>query len=640
MQRRRSTSAEAGAMDFFAHQEAARRKTRWLLALVFLAICGLSGALYLPWVLAEALRSGRFTLVWWQPSLACAAFGVTASFVLIASGLRLLSLRRGGASVAEMLGGELVPAGSSDPARRRLLNVVEEMAIASGMPVPEVYLLDDTAINAFAAGLGPSDAVIGITRGALEQLERDALQGVIAHEFSHILHGDARLNLRLMALVFGMLCIALAGSFLLKLVDLQGRRRYRHGSSGGDAAFFLIGAGLSLWLVGSLGRLCTLLIKAAVSRQREYLADAAAVQFTRETTGLARALRRIAEGSGSSVLRSPRAEEASHMFFGDGCAHLLELPWLATHPPLTDRIARLEGAQPAGLARLSAHGSALANMSALSSFHQPPSHQGAATLTQHAGRLDARSLGLAALRLAELPPALRDASRHTLSAQALLLHLLSPQPSQQACLQGMRLPLPLREELDRLRRAVPAVAPEHRLAATELASPALRQLSPAQRQVFIHQLERLIAADGALHPFEFAISYTLRKQLADMQQAPSRRLRFRHPAGLRDALALLLSVMAQVGTSKDAARAQAAYEAARRTLSDADLGPRPLPYSETLLRGLDIALAECGAASFRLRKRILEACTIAVLHDDALTVAEGELLRVTAAALELPIALA
>ncbi|MDP6057248.1 MAG: M48 family metallopeptidase, partial [Pirellulaceae bacterium] len=252
---------------------------------------------------------------------------------------KISQLQSGGRVIAESLGGQLIDSGTTGALERKVLNVVEEMSVASGTPTPPVYLLNhERGINAFAAGFSPSDAVIGVTRGSVERLTRDQLQGVIAHEFSHILNGDMRLNIRLIGVVHGILVISLIGQFVLRSAFYSGATRRR---SSKENPLPLIALGAALMAIGFLGMFFGNLIKAAVSRQREFLADAAAVQFTRNPRGIGGALMQIGGFSKGSAVQNPNAPEASHMFFGQAIASGLNA-FFATHPPLTARIARID----------------------------------------------------------------------------------------------------------------------------------------------------------------------------------------------------------------------------------------------------------------------------------------------------------
>ena len=318
-------------MDFFASQEAARRSSRYLLLLFVVAIVCIAALANLA--IHVILKFQTLSVYEYDLTLMWQINAGVLFLVLAGSAYRVHSLKRGGEAIAAALGGQLVSNGGADYLERRLINVVEEMAIASGLPVPAVYLVEEEGINAFAAGFSSDDAVIGVTRGAIRELNRDQLQGVVAHEFSHIIHGDMALNIRLVGLLHGIFMLSFAGR-----VMLQTRRGVARRSSG---AFPILMLGLSLFLIGYIGKFFGDLIKAGVSRQREYLADASAVQYTRNNSGIAGALKRIGGYvAGSNVLRSG-AEEFSHLYFSEN-SKLSLISMLATHPPLDERIQRLE----------------------------------------------------------------------------------------------------------------------------------------------------------------------------------------------------------------------------------------------------------------------------------------------------------
>jgi len=331
-------------MDFFQRQENARRRTAWLLAYFALGILSVAATFYVialaPYFHAFPEKEGLF----WHPELFQWVMGVTLVIIAVGSLTKIVCLRKGGKAMARALGGRALTGPSSDADERELQNIVEEMAIASGVAAPQIYVLDrEPGINAFAAGFESCDAVIGVTRGAMQLLTRDELQGMIAHEFSHILNGDMRLNLRLVGWIHGILCMALFGKTLLR-----GTRAAATWNSESDLrkaalAFSLMSStvGMVFYGLGSMGALFGRLIKSAVARQREFLADAAAVQFTRNPAGLAGALKKIGALEQGSRLCSPVAEQASHMFFGNA----LRGSWfglLSTHPSLKKRIKLLD----------------------------------------------------------------------------------------------------------------------------------------------------------------------------------------------------------------------------------------------------------------------------------------------------------
>jgi len=328
-------------MDFFEQQGKARKKTKVLVVYFALAVACIIASIYIASLLifyatsAQQQQPGAppSDLVLWDPKLFLSVVLGTLGVVIIGSVYKTLALAKGGSAVAESLGGRLLPADPDDPDERQLRNVVEEMAIAAGVPVPKIYVLpDEQGINAFAAGHTPQDAAIGLTRGSLTLLSRDELQGVIGHEFSHILNGDMRLNLRIMGVIFGIVCLSVIGRVL---IYSRGGGRNRQG---GNPLMYL---GLALIVIGGIGLLFGRLIQAALSRQREFLADASSVQFTRNPAGLSGALQKI--GGAGSRIDSPHAGEASHLFFGNGLGKPL-LGAFATHPPLAERIRAIDPA--------------------------------------------------------------------------------------------------------------------------------------------------------------------------------------------------------------------------------------------------------------------------------------------------------
>jgi len=336
-------------MNFFEHQDNAKRQSRRLFLIFLLAVVVIVALVDLVVVLAVSYLGMKtnpgnmlnmFSADWFSQNagLLVGSSLITSGFIGASSLYKTVRLSFGGGSVARDMGGTLITADVRDPLRKRLYNIVEEMSIASGLPMPELYVMEEEAgINAFAAGSQASNAAVAVTRGALEQLNRDELQGVIAHEFSHVLNGDMRINIRLMGILFGILIISLIGRTMLR-----GTRRTHIGrsrdSGGGVAAIMLIGTALAA--IGYVGLTVGRIIKAAVSRQREYLADASAVQFTRQTEGIKTALMKIGAFQNGSVLRTHDAEEVSHMLFGKGFRSISSV--FATHPPLVDRIASLD----------------------------------------------------------------------------------------------------------------------------------------------------------------------------------------------------------------------------------------------------------------------------------------------------------
>lgn len=632
-------------MDFFEHQAAARRRTGLLVAYYGLAVMLIIVAIYvavsLLFGLAEAPHASGRTFLTWNPSLFAFVAIATSCVVLLGTVYKIVQLRTGGEIVARALGGRPVSPLTQDADERRLLNIVEEMAIASGTPVPKVFVLDEEpGINAFAAGYWPRDAVIAVTRGCLQRLTRDELQGVIGHEFSHILNGDMRLNLRLIGVLHGILLLALIGYGIVRStgrssVRIRGRRQ----RGGGAGAIVLLG--VALMAIGYIGVFFARLIKSAVSRQREFLADASAVQFTRNPTGLAGALRKILTAAGGALVLTPRAEEASHLFF----ANALRGRWLqlwATHPPIEERLRRIEPsflsasapkAEPAGLAAWASAPSAAAAEPAL-----PATPFTSQAVVRQVGRPSGVHLQYAAQLLESLPAPILTMTRDPTAAQALLYGLLlsgdrAVREPQILALQRA-VPACVHAALDALLPQLDAVAPQARLPLAELCIEVLRDLSPGDKSRLWKAVESLIQADQQMDLFEYALARMIRKRLFGEREL---RLTGRRsgPLGRRQASLDLLACLAWWGADRNDS-AQRAFEVALSRMGVRKaVGLRPA--AECDLSRLDRSLDALQDAPFELRRSLIEACAGCVGFDQQVTGVEAELLRVIADALDCPV---
>jgi Zn-dependent protease with chaperone function len=632
-------------MDFFQAQDAARSRTHRLVVLYLIAVAAIIAAVYV--VVHVFLGPGPAAGV--DPALLVGVALFVSVLVGIGSTLRTVQLRQGGARVAELLGGRRVRSNSTDEAERRLINVVEEMAIASGTPMPAIYVLDhEPGINAFAAGYTIDDAAVAVTRGTLERLNRDELQGVMAHEFSHILNGDMRLNIRLMGLLFGILLLAIVGRGLLYGGGRGGRRR------GGGGQIALVG--VALIIVGYIGVFFGRLIQAAVSRQREFLADAAAVQFTRNPDGIAGALRKI--GSAGSRLEDHHAQEASHLFFANGIGSAFTT-LLATHPPLQERIHRLRpGTEPqvasgrqgeraavAG-ARGFAGGAAAAAAPAPA---RPASGAAAGRAERVAGAAMIASIGApqpqhvayASRLLESMPAELRTAAHEPDGAVALLFALLlhderAGGAAQRAALSehGFAERIPA---VDALAPQVRAAGERARLPLLDLLLPALRELPQAQRRQVRSAAQRLVHADNRVEMFELALLHVLNRQLpdADATAAEASGRGAQSVAALTAEIGTALSAVAWSGTPEPAT-AQESFAAGAAGLPSIARKLALQPREQVDLERIDAALARIRRAAGGVRRQILEACLLTVAHDGRVETEEAELLRAVAEAIDCP----
>lgn len=620
-------------MDFFEQQARARRSSTRLVVLFALAVAGMVLAIDLAVLLVAGTN--------W-PLL---AFTTLATLAVIGLGslYRLASLRGGGDAVALQFGGTPVPHDTSDASLRRLRNVVEEISIASGVPVPSLYVMEgESAINAFAAGYSPSDAAIAVTRGALDRLNRDELQGVIAHEFSHVANGDMRLNIRLMGVLFGILMISLIGRKVL----------YLGGSRDRNAAAVMVAALVAL-VVGSIGMFFGRMIKASVSRSRERLADASAVQFTRQTTGLAGALKKIAGLSdGSRLSDRADAEEASHMLFGDGVGFS---GLFATHPPILERIQALEpGFRSEQLERLRGQW-ALTPPSGLQEDRMMGLDAQSAPLPPRDARLDVTPPMVAAqvgspeaddYRRADaivhaMPPALRALAQSREAVVPMVLGLLL---DDEAALRGRQLPEITARMGDEVAREALALHggdlqqlhPMQRLPLAALAFPVLRRRPRPELETLLDTVHAIVHCDGRVSLFEYCLGRLLEVQLRESLD-PARHARFgrRKPGGVRREFATLLAVVAHAGNPGDPAAAQRAYLAGLQRVLPRDHLPYAPPANGVL--ALDEVWPALDALEPLAKQLMVEAVTAAASHDGRISVAESELLRTICGVLHCPL---
>ncbi len=635
-------------MNFFEAQDRARRSTRRLIiAYVIATLLIIAGVTAI--VTAALLMVGEPGTPA-HPSVLFATAVLAALLIVGATLYKTAALSAGGSRVALDMGGTLIPPDIRDPLRQRLRNVVEEMAIASGIPAPEIYVLEsEPGINAFAAGLTPGDAAIAVTRGALEVLDRDELQGVIAHEFAHVMNGDMRLNVRMIGILFGIMVLSFIGRMLLR----SSRHRSLVSSRNNRNVPVILVIGLGLTVLGWLGVLCARIIKAGVSRQRELLADASAVQFTRQSRGLAGALKKIGGYSARSWIREANPEEVSHMLFARGSQRFASL--FATHPPLTKRIQLLdpsfreedyprvearsksvgERGQASGLvarddvmASASVPGESVANMRA--------------SIIENIGNPTSQQIEVAQQLHRAIPVLLFDAAHSheesLLLALALTLHRDSKQRERQLRFLVDQLGQDRTQRVTRYDEEQRALGPEYFLPLLDIAFPALRRRPTTQLEFLLGLVQRLVELDGELDLREYCYLRILAKNLdleaTFLQRASNVRLK-RTKAG--HAARTLLRIVADHGVDGDAAMRDEAYAAGLAALGQEpgkrDAPPADRTVSAELDRNLDL-LQHLKPAD---RHRLVKALAAVILSDANVAVIELELLRAICAALDCPL---
>ncbi|EOK5970478.1 M48 family metallopeptidase [Vibrio parahaemolyticus] len=609
-------------MDFFHHQDTARQRTGLLVMLFTLAVLAITG-------LVSVISIGIYFYFTGEPfttqsiiSYCLLSFVGVLLVVSISSFIRLSELNaNGGRGVAESIGGKLISTDTSNAKHRQLLNVVEEMSIASGIPVPPVYVMaEEHGINAFAAGMSIDDAVIGVTQGALDAFSRDELQGVIAHEFSHILNGDMRLNTRLIGALFGITCIAHFGHLILD--NSNSTRHVSRSSSDSNKGFaVIILIAIVCLVLGWLGTLFGNMIKAAISRQREFLADASAVQFTRNDQGIAGALKKIGSNVQGSTLNTKASDEMSHMMFGQsklsGFSSLF-----ATHPPLDERIRRIEPNWDGSYAQHSHAQSTAFDNEQVSGF----AVGGGSPASQSASPSEQLSETGQQL-ISQLPPELVDIAREPYSARFVAFALIFdgsdiqremiksyvPLASQSTLLLWLDYDLPLHLRFPLL----------------ELALPALKSLSEAQKISLCKVLRELSETDNQYSLAEWCVINLLEKQLLASFGFIKQHKTLKQ---LEESVFWLLRELAWVSHSQ-ADKAQRAYHCALAHLGFPEVKLEPANSNWHLSRAALELLLQLKPKDRRI---FVKACRLAIESDGEITVAEGELYRVIACFLEVP----
>ena len=604
----------AATMNFFRAQDEARGRTTKLVVLLVLAIVILTGSLYVLAVIGHGKVYLRGGYDWFQPKLFFGTTGIALAVIAVGTLLRIAELSKGGGAIAERLGGRLVGANTTDLAERRYLNVVQEMALAAGLPVPLCYVIDgDATINAFAAGNDPQDAAIGVTRGALDHLTRDELQGVIAHEFSHIGNGDMKLSLRIIGAVAGLTALAQLGYIFFRLAGSV------RGKNSAPIALGMIVTGLVVLIVGSGGIFFAKVIQASVSRQREYLADASAVQFTRNPLGLASALKKVAGMSGAKREASASELESQHLFFASSGGFMEFL--FSTHPPINERIRLIDpafdGIIPDVVPVQVVAPEPVAGFAPASRVAPPP-----LPIETRAVPTDLQiqdSLGFRG----QIPDALRSASQDPVSAMGLVLGLVlrrdpamrSAQLEKARGLAGGE----VAREASRFESVLRGLPAGSRVPLLDLSMPALRQLSPEQEALFRLAITQVgyDAEDGLI---VLLIQASMRRYLSKEKNPVSR------AGDLAAACGLVLSAV--VRTSSESPEAQdRAYQLGAGVLGLPGLSRALLDGEQIDLQKVDDALAVIAGQSVYDRRKFVRACGVAMLNDGKAEEAEIEIVR-------------
>ena len=611
--------------------------------------------------LYDELQWGAMGYWLWDAELMLAVGILTSLIIFLGSSFKIYQVSQGGAYVATLLGGRPLNPSTRDQDERKLLHVVEEMAIASGMSTPQIFILDhEKGINAFAAGFEPSDSVIGVTRGCLKGLSRDELQGVIAHEFSHILNGDMALNMRLVSITYGILFISIIGSFLMRLPfhfsggyyhgGYSGGRSRSDGKGGGGGFFVAIlvimAIGFCLYVVGSIGYFTSQLLRSAVSRQREFLADASSVQFTRNRDGILGALLKIGGYKKGSKVNHPFAGEVSHFFFGNGLSGIDQ--WFSTHPPLHERIlaldANFKGKFPEFTLDLPdikeskpmpVHGSGTGFLSGISEM---TAEDMKASL--EAGRQVPHLYYAGALREA-ISDLIYHAAHEPFGARALVYGLLMDHDdtirAKQMDLLERKADAAVVKELHRLWDSIWKLPSNQKIPVMDIAIPALRLLSPEQFATFRSNVRAVIDMDNQISLFEYVLEKLLTRHLdAFFGKKQPPKVKYHALLPVMDQVLILLSSLAHVG-QEDAKEVERAFLEGCKQLNISNRDFALVSQEACGLDAIDTALNRLKEVTIGIRKNVVFACSTTILADENVAIREAELLRAIADVLDCPI---
>lgn len=625
-------------MNFFAQQDRARRNTFWLILLMIGAVVCLitMTALALSLIMHFAQQpSSDATQADWQTGLLASDiiyWATSGVLIVVVSGslFKLIQLGGSGQRVAEALGGRLINFDTRDGDEKKVLNVVEEMAIASGSSVPPVYVMDELSINAFAAGTDRRNAVIGVTRGCIQLLSRDELQGVIAHEFSHIHHGDMKINLRLVAILHGILLIGLVGGLILRGSAISRNRK----SNGAQ-----IGAGIALLILGYCGVFFGNIIKAAVSRQREFLADASAVKFTRNPSGIANALKKIGGASGHSIITAPRAQEYSHFYFGQGVKHAFG-SLMATHPPLEERIKRIQPNWDGKL--ITPSKDSQSNTAEATKTEKKPESTTASAMAMGLAAIDnignptPDNLSAAQNFIETLPSTLKDAAHDPFSARALIYCLLIDSESnkyqqKQIDLLKKQAHPATYKAFSKLNDEVKNLSRSQHLPLLELAMPAIKMQSKPQYGVFKKNLIGLIKANNEVSLFEWCLYRIVTQGYGGVSRSGNVNI-----SKLSPQIHTVLAAVCYGGKTEDTTKA---LHAAAKHLPQVEWQKGISNTSKTVssFQELDAALDQLALLRPLDKPKFLKALAACIESDNVITPEEAELFRAIADCLDCPV---
>jgi len=636
-------------MNFFSAQQSARRSTLllsllFLVAVVLLLVLSnffLFEYLYFSHTSNFSFSFNELALVY-DKNLMILLSSAFLAFIIIGSFYKLMTLRSGGAAIAQAVGGVVIPRSSSDPLHKKILNIVQEMALASGMPVPQVYLLNEQGINAFAAGWKISNAAIGVTQGALEKLNRDELQGVIAHEFSHIFNGDMKLNIRLIAILHSILMIGLIGRFALRTLRYSGTSRSSKKGNAGQAMLVILAIGVVFTIVGYTGTFFGNWIKSLISRQREYLADASAVQFTRNNAGIANALKKIGGSAFGSNIASASAEEYSHGYFALSDTGL-NLFSFTTHPPLKNRIIRLQPSwngkyttpKKTKVEKQRAH-----NVNAKkSAMAQGIAINAVLNGLGSIGDINAHKIDIAQQWQNNIPDFVSLYSAEPSDARLLMFALLLDADPAVSKLQFETIEAyqnKAAKQVKWLHQNLQSLDETNSINIIDMALPSLQLMSLQQFKGFKKVIKQLIKADKKIDLKEWTIQRMLLQHLKTHFGLRTKPLQSYFVIGsARKPIETILSLLSHLEHKGHVEKAEASF-----TLAKSSIGAhafKPIDIKLITLKALDQAVDQLEQLKPPLKQKFLKAAVHCIDHDGSIKKQSYELLRAIASCIDTPL---
>jgi len=636
-------------MDFYKEQENSKKKSALLLLIFIISICVVVffvGMFFIAidvFVYEEGTKSFNLTpsYILQNARLNVIISSFLSIFIVIVYGAskKFDELERGGYVIANELGGRLLFGESASSKEKTLINVADEMSLAAGVGSVPIYIIENKHINAFVAGTTYDNAVLSVTRGAVELLNRDELQGVIAHEFSHIFNGDMKLNNFASGCISGILYIFIIGTELFFPLQFTATKHFSGITPKDVLRIFVypltMSAGIALMLLGVVGVACAAFMQFALNRQREYLADASAVQFTRYPQGIANALKKI--GMYGDTLNNLRAGCYEHIFFSSHSSPSVGKRIKKIEPHWDGEFIETRDKQDEIFSRKKIHPLTM-SIKALTVAH---------ILGQitNSGVINDRALKHAKEVLNSIPDNVKQNAQNPLGAEFIIYTLLLDKNHESRKLQCIAIAGKLFKDLKHQDTAVKMLMdmyesigflePVAYLDIIHICASTLKNISANQYAVFRKQVNELILHDEHVSVFEWCVRYIvlypldmafgLRKTPLDIHT---------HIGALKNELEILLSALSYI-QFKDDANGRDIFERVKKQGGITAL--KYIPYSEFSPERFEKVVDEIQNSKPMVRRKILELCIFALNGDGEINNRDIAVIHALGEVLHLPL---